>query len=434
MEEVGRQAAIFKKADQVFLWIGLSSDDIRKYLRGLHCFAMVLHEKAFSSDSDKFRVEDLPWLLKEITNLHNLVDDPWFTSLWTLEEAYLRKDAIFLSRDGQIVDTAEFKSFQDLLTCCTSIYTSTRTIIEIDDDDGKQRFGSTFAFHLKRLLFTLDEVGLPALATPNPVSLYSASTRRQATQSLDRIYGIMQIYGLKLGESVEPEKSFTLEDLELQLGMALNTKCPVLAQAFTHPDNLGRAGRTWLLTEYIEVPENFYKDGDVIENLCRIEFQGSSNKASFAGSCCSFSKLSAYWKTEPSTSHGDEVTSGRETSDRSMQKIYIDSMRYGYADIVPESLRSTKLPRDARQHELCDVLEAFWMGDVSVLLLGRVKEPSHDGGDGCGNWVGLLIEHTTKHDRFQGWRRVGVCIWDILKTDPNFETNPLWRRTEDVLV
>ena len=117
-----------------------------------------------------------------------------------------------------------------------------------------------------------------------------------------------------------------------------------------------------------------------------------------------------------------------------MQKIYIDSMRYGYADIVPETLRSTRLPRDARQHELCDILDAYWEGCVSVLLLGRVNKPSHDRREVHSNWVGLLIERTTKHDRFRGWRRVGICIWNTYTKDEDFETNSLWRRIEDALV
>jgi hypothetical protein len=50
---------------------------------------------------------------------------------------------------------------------------------------------------------------------------------RETRYDLDQIYGIMQIFGLKLGNIVDPEGAYTLKDLIWQLGAALNRNSPV---------------------------------------------------------------------------------------------------------------------------------------------------------------------------------------------------------------
>lgn len=57
---------------------------------------------------------------------------------------------------------------------------------------------------------------------------------RTAKRKEDQIYGIMQVYGLRLGKTVEPNKSFNLEQLRDQLSIQLNRQSPVAAQAFAH--------------------------------------------------------------------------------------------------------------------------------------------------------------------------------------------------------
>ena len=194
----------------------------------------------------------------------------------------------------------------------------------------------------------------------------------------------MQIYELKLGESAEPDKTFTLDQLELQLGMALNRKCPVLGQAFTHPFNLGRDGRTWLLPEYIEVPTDFSRSGDSIHHLCQIKFD-ALNQASFLGTSCSLSRISKVWKQASASLHEHPAK-----KDHSVQQIYLDWMRYGYSDIVPESLKSTKPAEDARQHELCDFLDACFEGTLSVLLVGKIVASYDEKSERKGRWLGLF--------------------------------------------
>ncbi|KAK8074099.1 hypothetical protein PG994_004998 [Apiospora phragmitis] len=74
----------------------------------------------------------------------------------------------------------------------------------------------------------------------NPFSLLAASSRRNPYSEVDRVYGIMQVFDLRLGKSAPEilaleEKArkkigFTLEELELQLAEALLLKYPIFSQ------------------------------------------------------------------------------------------------------------------------------------------------------------------------------------------------------------
>ncbi len=65
-EEIGHQAGIFAKAHRAYIWLyGLSTQQLSDAVDGLH-------------NGD--------WHYAKV-----LFEDPWFTSLWTLQEAFLRK-------------------------------------------------------------------------------------------------------------------------------------------------------------------------------------------------------------------------------------------------------------------------------------------------------------------------------------------------------
>jgi hypothetical protein len=84
----------------------------------------------------------------------------------------------------------------------------------------------------------------------NPVSIYGVACFRQTTKPLDRIYRIMQIFGLKLGDSADS----TLESLETRLGEQLNVRPPVHAQLFVRLQPT-RHRYCWCLGQHVKVPE-----------------------------------------------------------------------------------------------------------------------------------------------------------------------------------
>ena len=64
----------------------------------------------------------------------------------------------------------------------------------------------------------MERLGLDA--TKTPVGLYSAAGHPTATRENDCIYGIMQVFGLRLGKSATPEKEYALAELEIQIATA----------------------------------------------------------------------------------------------------------------------------------------------------------------------------------------------------------------------
>lgn len=47
-----------------------------------------------------------------------------------------------------------------------------------------------------------------------PMLLYSVAHFRTCAEELDRVYGIIQVYGLRLGASKQSERPFNLDELE----------------------------------------------------------------------------------------------------------------------------------------------------------------------------------------------------------------------------
>lgn len=136
-----------------------------------------------------------------------------------------------LSRDATKVKYPESQFnrltiLHDLIGCYYQIYRTAEQLARehLDSLDRQQQED------LQDLLRRVEKSGLSPLPDNNPVSIYGVACFRQTTSPLDRIYGIMQIFGLNLGGSAHP----TLESLEARLGEQLNVHSPVHAQLFVH--------------------------------------------------------------------------------------------------------------------------------------------------------------------------------------------------------
>lgn len=96
-QEIGRQAIIFRGAAQVFVWLTTHDKAFYSYwaaemepLFGMMCGS------SFHTDIDLFG-----WSSKIKRLIRDLLKDPWFTSLWTLQEAFLSTHAVLIPADGQ---------------------------------------------------------------------------------------------------------------------------------------------------------------------------------------------------------------------------------------------------------------------------------------------------------------------------------------------
>jgi hypothetical protein len=134
----------------------------------------------------------------------------------------------------------------------------------------------------------------------NPVSIYGVACFKQTTKPLDQIYGIMQIFGLKLGDSADS----TLGSLETRLGEQLNVRPPVHAQLFVHLQP-ARHRCCWCLGQHVKVPETARwvvgRYGTTIrgkspaENFCKI-LPGSAKGPRFEGFLYAFPTFFDLWR------------------------------------------------------------------------------------------------------------------------------------------
>lgn len=101
MEEVGRQAGIFANAGMASAWLWTSSSErLRVVLEDV----FESREIAISLDASVSESQAEKHLLRSLQGeVDTLLDDWWFSSLWTLQEMGLRPDAIILSSDAEPV-------------------------------------------------------------------------------------------------------------------------------------------------------------------------------------------------------------------------------------------------------------------------------------------------------------------------------------------
>ncbi|KAI9675885.1 MAG: hypothetical protein M1822_008894 [Bathelium mastoideum] len=131
------------------------------------------------------------------------------------------------------------------------------------------------------------ESGMMALVTREKFLLYSAACRRRARLSEDHIYGIMQVYHLKLG--ICPN----LDELQDKFWFALHAEEPVGSQLFIHnktaPDHAA-----WRPSFDVTLPLEYTFVRSTYRQ-CKIE-PDNQGIPEFQGSSCAFQDLIDWWK------------------------------------------------------------------------------------------------------------------------------------------
>lgn len=89
----------------------------------------------------------------------------------------------------------------------------------------------------------------------NPSVPYSLARYRECKEEEDRVYGVMQVYGFRLGKMVQPHLDFDLNEVSKQFAKTLNEEYPVIGQMFVHTA-VPERGRSWKITQGCDVPED----------------------------------------------------------------------------------------------------------------------------------------------------------------------------------
>lgn len=257
--EIGRQGDIFRGANRVFAWLTTVSG---AGLVDLLTNISMPNPAAFEYYSNI----QLPRPLSVIQDsLDFLTRDPWFSSLWTLQEAFLRQDTLFIARDGLVAQevhpsSSEWASQEwpvlvveqkAVLTFPFSverldwICLNLGLFIRADITDSSPEATET-ALQRDRALRKRIGIG-SGWEKSSPMLAFTASAHRTASYESDRIYGIQQVFGFRLGATRvgAPQRVFTREELELELAKEIIAKFPLTSQLFVteHPREFGHNWR-----------------------------------------------------------------------------------------------------------------------------------------------------------------------------------------------
>ncbi|KUI67588.1 hypothetical protein VM1G_11510 [Cytospora mali] len=228
--EIGRQARIFKNARYVFAWLSsVPHEELDLALKGLDKLAYSIEERVFpgknfnlpdsvfgsqsssqeSSSPSLSPLEeasgaDMPSLKDSLVGVYEsfrlILSDPWFSSLWTLQEAFLRHDAVILSREGiaaRMPETTFDATINEL------IFYAEPLVGELRNAGLPEPYDRTVRL--------LGGSGLTELATENPLVAYTASEDRTCTKPEDRIYGIQQIFDRSLRFNLANSFFYTIQ-------------------------------------------------------------------------------------------------------------------------------------------------------------------------------------------------------------------------------
>lgn len=391
MNEIGHQAAIFRGAQEAYIWLHEAPR------AALHEFISGTHDAELYSDE---------WLERRTHRLGQIFDDPWFSSTWTLQEAFLRTKAILLFSDA---DTLEVSSddgdtkpcrLQNILNACNT----NNQALQFEVTYCRHILTSTRVSLIETMLQKMESAGVMCLYENNAIRLYAASTNRTARDKHDRIYGIMQVFGFVLGEaqareSQTPNHNFTLHDLEDQMGEALNSTSATVAQMFVHMED-SRPLRSWCIEQGIRIPIRVYNISEP-QDLCRISFDPIDGIAKFQGLRAPFDGwLKLCHEISRNKSADIEgpipwVQLDRTTRNKSK---FSGAMRTALNvwHGVPEDTHQLLLTEYGSQ--LCVFTIGLW-NDVEGIE--TVKK-----------FAGILCFPKTEHNRVY-WVRVGICIWKM---------------------
>lgn len=468
MLEVGRQAVIFQHAESACIWLANSSfERLLKLFEELfeaYKTASDLGLDGSSGDPDPAILQEWldAWLPRLFENVrYILTSEPWFTSLWTLQEAYLRPLSCILCQDGRPIPAyntiiGDHERFKTITLAMQYISKTCHRGLILDSANREE---------IKLLLEQISRTGLLEVAESNPLLLFKAASFRQVYDKLDRVYGIMQVFGFKVGES-DPDRTTKrglipsrrrprLSELEMELSQKILEAYPVLSHLniFTAAPKPGQA---WRLSSSIEVPAfsqrasdflfvrrgphaspqyprhqqhtlyRFSTTTDITPGLrqcptiqgvyssVRNSFHKPITWCHFTGKVCPFVKLSAAWKEI-----NDQAVCGEEleaVESGEVQEIALDIQKDTEANewIIPYMpefpLLEFEIPRGRHDELATKLIERFHGQELIVLCLGTQDHPiaSH-----LSTTYGLILIRR----RWRGvlhWHRLGVVSWEII--------------------
>lgn len=428
-EEVGRQASIFKKAAHAYVW--LSHLPFHRYKTITQTLIEDCHLLGnFSNEWFAVNEHPLESVERAVERSYRacqlILEDPWFSSLWTLQEYFLRNDVDAFSAEGEVLKGCSWMRLRGFLG---SMYADLGYIVDI----RRQQDFSHVAFPSPQLVDRAVE-GRRLLArsgfqyapwTSNANIQYTTARFRTTSRPEDRIYAIMQIYNLRVGQSARPNDRPSLDRLSLEFSAALNADQPLLAQMFNH-ESKADPDQSWRISESCYIPEFLFNYTDP-QPSCTLRYNGTN--------------LVATGKILP--------LSGLATAIESALEVHTTAQCFAFstdAGVLPpmteaeQPLGSRRLDASgillahkyegpvggdvARrlyyyycwQSEFRRLTDQFSAENLAVLLLGSVESAGPLNLD-ARQVLGLVIRRRATRSANDGgvpsFFRVGICLWSF---------------------
>ncbi|KAJ4391870.1 hypothetical protein N0V93_005490 [Gnomoniopsis smithogilvyi] len=401
MEEVGRQAGIFANAGMAFTWLWTASTEkLRVTLEDV--FESRQISKPIDSAMPDSKVGN--WLNHLQQAVDTVLNDCWFSSLWTLQEQGLRPDAVILSRDAEPVRMGyplpntkfHWIASIDRLYLVQSVLEQgvfgneqlKTTANEIRDRICKAGYAKKMSF------------------SGNPNTMFTLAYQRQATNQLDRIYGIMALYNIQVGAAAngaDVARQYSLSELEDEFTRALNSKSSFLGQSFLHIEKPS-PGRSWKITQHARVPDicRWPRSNAISLDDCLLEAHPSGTMK-ITASTTSFSSLIGFWKARVLQFSDEEFGADQllVAVDDYVCREHSPIPLFDYEEGEP-----TEKTFNRTKKTVFGILETFDSNRLSVMRLGGFEWNPWS----MMNMFGLLVLHDAQ-DRYQ-CQRLGICRWE----------------------
>ncbi|KAF2249629.1 hypothetical protein BU26DRAFT_550026 [Trematosphaeria pertusa] len=392
--EIGRQAVIFRGATKVYAWLREHTNaDIDAAIKTFEQGIDLLTEGDWGTQFTEAQQSGLDLALK---SFEFVTSDPWFSSLWTLQEAYLRPELLLVDRNGELwpsVSPSVPFWLKELTTFCQGFYgIITRALCRQPKA-------------LQEVQNRLRRTGLLGLYYGFPVELLMAAHFRTVSPKrlTDRVYGIMQVFDLKLGKSAPASplgRDYNLQELEDQLGSALLAQNQDLSQMFVHT-RPAAPGQAWRLSHHIRAPESALSPMWIVKdlkNLLRrastlsVKHVGNVLVGHFAGLMAPLTALTCIWSRQ---------------SPHSLPAVQIDLDAVSFYDPPTELVYGGEDIREMVGTRYVDL--ASWVAerraDARMLLLGLYQKYDRP------SLLGLILVRAEQSNVTE-WTRAGICWWE----------------------
>lgn len=419
MDEVGRQASIFKNAWKAFAWLSHTPEEaLDNVIAVVERAGPVLLDIRYTPGP--LNTSATGCILQSVEDVREVVEavlgDPWFSSLWTLQELFLRDDALIMGQNGNIVlprvpvlEEDPYLMLSDLryelqvvMDEMLPLQQPERLCHDHTTTPTIQQLAKELTSLIQRRGFGSDGQFTP----DNPKVQYSAAKFRQTVHPEDRVYAICQIYNIRVGQSLRPnEPPQELESLVEEFGLAINARSPVLGQLFVHTA-LPQIGRSWCITQESEVPyldQTLQSDMQVSSTISKT----ADGSIMATGLWCAFEDLQlAHWLVG------------------SFASFYINLDGHVQQVLNPNEQLLNPLSATDSCEFMCALNEHYVSDSVRMLLLGHSEGVV---GSDLGaleqkltarQYYGILIrkfDPSSGSDSTGSYQRLGVCHWKTLK-------------------